>query len=191
MKGPSVKLWRISLLALALFSLASCARTPALPPEERPVQWAQAVTLEGVPNLHQVSPELFRSAQPNTEGMVALQKMGIRTVINLRAFSNDQDEVAGTTLQSEDLPILTWSPGVEDDDTFLNLLESSPKPILVHCKHGSDRTGAMCAIYRIEKQGWSADEAIAEMTAGGYGFHKIWRHLPKWVREERLNRTKR
>lgn len=32
----------------------------------------------------------------------------------------------------------------------------------------------MCALYRMAFQGWSKDEAIDEMTQGGFGFHKIW-----------------
>lgn len=42
-------------------------------------------------------------------------------------------------------------------------------------RHGSDRTGTMCALYRIAVQGWSKEDAIREMTAGGFGFHRIMR----------------
>ncbi|WP_411844918.1 tyrosine-protein phosphatase [Roseibacillus persicicus] len=185
MKEPRAKLRIFSLLFLAPFLLPACTKAPALSSGQRPAKWAQPISLAGVPNLHQVSSELYRSAQPTAEGMAALEEKGVRTVINLRAFSDDEEEVSGTTLKTERIPILTWSPDGEDDDRFLHLLENSPKPILVHCKHGSDRTGAMCAIYRIEKQGWSSSEAIAEMTSGGYGFHRIWHHLPGWVKEGR------
>ncbi len=52
----------------------------------RPVQWAEPVEMEGVSNLHRISPTLYRSEQPTALGMKNLEKLGIRTVINLRAL---------------------------------------------------------------------------------------------------------
>ena len=39
----------------------------------------------------------------------------------------------------------------------------------------------MCAIYRIAVQGWTKDEAIREMTEGGYGFHEVWENLIDFI----------
>jgi hypothetical protein len=39
----------------------------------------------------------------------------------------------------------------------------------------------MCAIYRIAVQGWSREEAVEEMTKGGFGFHSIWQNLPDYI----------
>jgi protein tyrosine/serine phosphatase len=61
----------------------------------------------------------------------------------------------------------------------------------VHCQHGADRTGMMTAIYRIAMEGWSKDDAITEMTEGGYGFHAIWKDLVEYVRELDVERLKR
>jgi hypothetical protein len=36
---------------------------------------------------------------------------------------------------------------------------------------------------RIAIEGWSKEDAIREMTTGGYGFHEIWVNLPKWIQE--------
>ena len=57
----------------------------------RPVHWAEPIDMDGVSNLHRISPTLFRSEQPTALGMKNLEKLGIRTVINLRAFNNDED----------------------------------------------------------------------------------------------------
>jgi tyrosine-protein phosphatase SIW14 len=43
-----------------------------------------------------------------------------------------------------------------------------PRPVLVHCLAGIHRTGVMAALYRIEKQGWTKEQALAEMKALGY-----------------------
>ena len=66
------------------------------PPTNRPSSWAQPIKMVGVPNLHQVSTNLYRSAQPTAEGMQNLKKKGIETVVNLRAFHSDRDEIGNT-----------------------------------------------------------------------------------------------
>ena len=176
---------RLSLLSLAgLFLVSSCAKTPTCAAIDRPCTWSQPIEVAGVPNLYQVSHELYRSGQPTAEGMRELEKKGIRTVINFRNFHKDDKKVAGTSLTSKQIPINTWDIHPDDDDKFLKVLEECPKPVLIHCLHGSDRTGAMVAVYRVRKQGWSTEDAIAEMQTGGTGFHKIWSHLPGWVDRE-------
>ena len=45
--------------------------------------------LEGVPNFHQVSTNLYRSAQPTAQGMRKLKQRGIATVVNLRSFNSE------------------------------------------------------------------------------------------------------
>ncbi|WVM91781.1 tyrosine-protein phosphatase [Halopseudomonas pachastrellae] len=41
--------------------------------------------------------------------------------------------------------------------------------VLIHCKHGQNRTGLMAAMYRIVFDGWSREQAMAEMLEGGFG----------------------
>ena len=47
-------------------------------------KWAERIELPGLPNLHKVSDDLYRGAQPTAEGMRQLKKIGIKTVVNLR-----------------------------------------------------------------------------------------------------------
>lgn len=170
--------WSIVIAPL----LPSCARMPGVAAEQRPAAWAQPLHLDGVPNLHRVAPNLYRSAQPSAEGMRNLERAGIRTVINLRYFHSDDDELRLTSLRPVHLPTLTWAPNAAHAEAFLKLVaEAENGPVLVHCAHGSDRTGAMCSLVRIRVHGWPADAALAEMLHGGYGFHCLWRHLPGWV----------
>jgi protein tyrosine phosphatase (PTP) superfamily phosphohydrolase (DUF442 family) len=156
------------------------------PATNRPAQWAQPVAVQGVPNLNKVSDMLYRSAQPTAEGMKNLQAMGIRTVVNLRSFNSDRDEIGDLPMKAEHIYMKAWHPEEKEVVEFLKYVADTNRwPILVHCQHGADRTGTMCAIYRVAVQKWSKADAIREMTEGGYGFHGIWANLIEWI--ERLD----
>ncbi|MHC4204870.1 MAG: dual specificity protein phosphatase family protein [Planctomycetota bacterium] len=157
-------------------------------------KWAERIELPGLPNLNKVSDDLYRGAQPTAEGMKELEKLGIKTVVNLRSLHSDRDEIKDTALAYEHINMTTWK--VEDEDVvrFLRIVtDPNRTPVFVHCQHGADRTGTVCAVYRIAVQGWSKGEALSEMTEGGFGFHSIWQNLPDYVRkldvEDIKNRT--
>lgn len=151
--------------------------------QERPDKWAQPLDQPGVPNLHRVSKALYRSAQPTAEGMAALKALGIETIVNLRSFHSDRRLIGSTGMAYEHIYMKAWHPEEKELVRFLQIV-SNPKrtPVLVHCQHGADRTGLMCATYRIVIQNWTKDEAIQEMVDGGYGFHPLWSNLVDWVR---------
>lgn len=121
-----------------------------------------------------------------------LKEMGIRTVVNLRSFHSDRDEIGKTKLAYEHIYMKAWHPEREDIVRFLKVVADPERtPVLVHCMHGSDRTGTMSAIYRIVVQGWSKEEALREMTEGGFGFHEVFDNLPAWVKELDIPSLKR
>jgi protein tyrosine/serine phosphatase len=181
----------ISFLAYTLSSCATGAATPA-GKADRPSAWAEPMKLPGVDNLHKIRDGLYRSAQPTSEGMQHLDKMGIKTVINLRSFHSDSDEIKGTGLLNEELSVKAWH--IEDEDVIHVLRTVTHKergPFLIHCQHGADRTGVMSAMYRIVIQGWTKEEAIREMVNGGYGFHPIWSNIITYVQEADVEKIKR
>ncbi|MBI3986349.1 MAG: dual specificity protein phosphatase family protein [Lentisphaerae bacterium] len=159
---------------------------------DRPVAWAQPIPLAGAPNLHKISGALYRSAQPTAEGMANLKKLGIKTVLNLRSFHSDKDELASTGLASESISMNTWHPEEEDVVRFLKIVcDPAQAPLLVHCRHGADRTGMMCAIYRIVIQGWTREEALREMTEGGFNFHELWVNLVPYIQTLDFDRIRK
>ena len=167
------------LLAVATAGVAMTTLVHAVDP---PREWANAVQVEGLPNLHQVSDALYRSAQPSAVGMQKAKEMGIKTVVSLRAFHSDRDEIGNTALAYEHIHFKTWHPEEEDVVQFLKIVTDPGRtPVLLHCQHGADRTGTMCAIYRIVVQGWTKEEAVREMTTGDFGFHEVWKNLPPWI----------
>lgn len=159
---------------------------------QRHPNWAKPIELPGLPNLHKVSDDLYRGAQPTAEGMRQLEKLGVKTVINLRSFRSDRRELKGTSLAYEHISMTTWSA---DDKEVVRLLkivtDEERTPVFVHCRRGADRTGVMCAVYRIVVQGWSKAEAIEEMTRGGFGFYPGWKSLIEYVNELDIEDIKR
>jgi protein tyrosine phosphatase (PTP) superfamily phosphohydrolase (DUF442 family) len=169
-------------LAMTTFLLLAGIAAAGEQPAPRPESWAPPVELAGVPNLHKVSDTLYRSAQPTAEGMKNLKEMGIETVVNLRSFHSDRKEIGNTGLAYEHIYVKAWHPERKEIVRFLQIVTNPRRtPVLVHCQHGADRTGTMCALYRIAVQGWTKEEALREMTEGGFGFHSIWKNLPGWI----------
>jgi len=174
-------LWGVLIVSAIATTIS--AEEPAKTPEaKRPEKWAQKLDVPGVPNLHEVSDALYRSAQPTTGGMVQLKKKGIRTVINLRSFHSDRDEIGDTGLAYEHIYMKAWHPEYKEVVRFLQIVtDKRRQPVLVHCMHGADRTGFMCAVYRVAVQGWTKEEAAKEMVEGGYNFHGVWANLLEYL----------
>ncbi|MGB9892857.1 MAG: dual specificity protein phosphatase family protein [Candidatus Saccharicenans sp.] len=166
------------LLTFLLSSTPACeSKTP------RPTNWAKPITLAGVSNLYKVSDQLYRSAQPTAKGFAELEKLGVRTVINLREEKSDKEELTGTNLKYYEIPSKATVVKEKDLLQFLKIISNSAEgPYLVHCHHGADRTGLFVAIYRIVVQGWSKEEAILEMQKGGFGFHNTYTNLVKYLK---------
>ncbi|MCX7044983.1 MAG: dual specificity protein phosphatase family protein [Candidatus Sumerlaeota bacterium] len=165
--------------------------TPAI--TTRPATWAQPLLGKpGLKNFYIVSDGLYRSSQPESEGFAEMKKLGVKTVINLRTFHSDRKETKTAGLGYEHIYMKAWHPEDEDVVKFLKIVSAKDRgPFLVHCQHGSDRTGLMCAIYRVAIQGWTKDEALAEMTKGGYGFHPIWINLKSYFDKLDIEKIKK
>ena len=190
----SLKNWIALAIVLAVFCPPVLAQTPPIPTPTthcetstlipRPAHWAQPLERKELPNFFKVTDDLYRGGQPTAEGMRELKKMGIKTVINLRSYHSDRDKIGETGLAYEHIYMKTWHPEDEEVVRFLQIVtDSDRRPAFVHCQHGADRTGTMCAIYRVVIEGWSKAEAIREMVEGDFGFHKIWQNLLKFIRK--------
>lgn len=134
------------------------------------------IEIEGIPNLHLVAssgggPTLYRSGQPTTQGFGFISEH-FRSVLNLRAFHEDPPLIGVINYQVPcEAPFMTRAHLVR---SMAIINDAKNWPVLVHCQHGSDRTGAVIAAYRISVQGWHYRRAIREMVLGGFGFHKLY-----------------
>ena len=161
-------------------------------PPARPANWAVPLEAPPLANFHRVSKELYRGAQPTREGMKRLAAMGIKAVVNLRQTASDRTRLDGTGLNYEHIHMVALRMSDDDVIRFLRIVtEPARTPVFVHCRLGADRTGAMCAMYRIVVCGWSKAEAINEMIHGGFGFHKEFRNLVKYIEGADIEYLKR
>lgn len=160
---------KLGFLILVL-GIVSCGVSKAI--LERPLTWAQKVQNTSLQNLYKVDDNLFRSEQPTKIGMKELQDLGVKTILNVRNLRNDNCEGKSTDLILRKKRINTWTIKYDEVVSALKIIQESPKPVLIHCKHGSDRTGCIVAAYRMSIQNWTKVDAIYEFKSGGYGFHE-------------------
>jgi uncharacterized protein (TIGR01244 family) len=186
------------LLSLALAGI--CAAQPATaPPLDGPVQSALAVRpaawatpIDPRRNLYQITPKLYRSAQPEPSDAAWIKQLGIRTIINLRANHRDEDALDLPGVKLVRVPMDTWQIG---DDEIVNALRAIAQaqkdgPVLIHCKHGADRTGAVSAMYRILEQGWTPRQALNELEHGNFGFNRIWVNIPHYIKHANIKQLR-
>ena len=178
------------------FMVSGCITTPSLPKEQRPTHWAKE--LNRAENFYQISADVFRSEQPDVNLVPQLKQNRIDVVINLRSRDLDSTQLKDQNLKLIHIPINTWSINREDLLQVMFEIQQAKafeQKILIHCYHGSDRTGASIAMYRIIFEDWSTQNALDEMKYGGYGFHPIWINIEKiftpenikWIREQLSN----
>ena len=139
----------LSAICLSLVALVNL--TTALADDsvmQRPADWAQPV--EKQYNLFQMSPTLYRSALPDKGAVPLLEKLKVGTVINFLPEA-DSSWLSTPGITQVQLPYRTNH--VDDADVLkaLRAIQSAEAkgPVLMHCKHGSDRTGRMAAMYRV------------------------------------------
>lgn len=121
-------------------------------------------------NFHQVvADEIYRSAQVSKDDIAAYRSgYGIRSILNLRGAAPGEawydEELAASTALGLTHVDFAMNASLElsaaDARRLIAVMREMPKPLLVHCRHGSDRTGLAMSLYLAAISG--ADEETAE-----------------------------
>ncbi|TCM63289.1 dual specificity protein phosphatase-like protein [Acinetobacter calcoaceticus] len=186
-----MKKYLISTVLISSITLTGCITTLSLPADQRPNHWGQVISTSN--NFYQISPTVFRSEQPDHSLLPALKQHKISRVINLRQRNPDQKVFENQPFNLTHIPIQTWA--IDRNDLLqvmqaIQLAEQKQENVLIHCYHGSDRTGVSVAMYRVLFQNWSREDALNEMKHGGYGFHPIWTNIEKLMSAENIQWTR-
>jgi len=118
-----------------------------------------------------VSNELYRGGEPSFNDLKLLKKFfNIKLIISLDL---DIGKKISTHCKSLDLKQMIIPIGGIETSSNIDFVKNNINKIVkpnsyVHCRHGKDRTGMFCAIYRIFN-GMSTDEAIEEALSFDMG----------------------
>jgi protein tyrosine/serine phosphatase len=137
----------------------------------------------GLENMYRIDEGIYRSEQPDEAQFVALKKYGICEVLNLRYRHSDQKYAKKTNLILHQVRMNAHRIKDKDVINALKIIKNRKGAILIHCMHGSDRTGLIIAMYRIVFQNISKDKAIAEMKSDEYGFHNIYVNIIEYIKK--------
>ncbi|MDG9759489.1 dual specificity protein phosphatase family protein [Pseudomonas sediminis] len=171
-----------AVLALPLSMAWGATTSPALVQGVRPANWAQP--LDTRINLYRMAPDLYRSALPTAKDWPQLQALGVTTVINFYQRGDDR-WLVDPRVQQVHLPLRTDRI---DDTDVIEVLRSIRQAqgrgaVLIHCKHGQNRTGLIAALYRVIYQNWSKEQALAEMAGGGFGGQERMGDAERYLRD--------
>ena len=153
-------------------------------PETPLASVAEALEMPGLPNLFRVDEHLYRSGQPVEDGLTSAKALGIKTVLSLQVVQMDTvlDNSEHTGISFVHVPMFPWNVDFMRLVAALRALKDAEAPVLVHCLHGSDRTGLVVAAYRILFHHWSKEEAIVEMMSERFGYHSEFENLVELLR---------
>ena len=150
--------------------------------------------------------QLYRSGQMTGPSLAAkLRDHDIKTVLNLRGSHPEagwyRDEraatlAAGATQVDLSLSSCEWMSRAQAR-ALVEILDRAEPPVLVHCFHGSERTGITCAFAELLRPGSTLADAEAQFTLGyrytGFGDGVVtYRHLQQyedWLRDRKLDHT--
>ncbi len=153
-------------------------------------------------NFHEVVPhELYRSAQFSPERLADYQRRyGIRSVINLRGENMGSDWYDAEVATARDLGIahLDFRMSAREQlpqaraAELVALMRQAPKPLLIHCLAGADRTGFAVALYlaAVADRGEEPSEWQLSILYGhlalpwvspAYQMDESWERLEPWL----------
>ena len=114
-------------------------------------------------NFHVITAsEAYRSAQLDKDELKHyLLKYKIRSVINLRGEKDDEPWYVEEKQVCRDLDVEHYDlrlpadkqPASTEIEALIRLFKTAPRPVLIHCKAGADRSGLAAAMWKMQIDG--------------------------------------
>ena len=144
-------------------------------------------------NFHIVAPDrMYRSRQLDQAELIHyINTYQIKSIVNLRGVNTGSDWYQDEIRVADELGVTHYDYGIsanrevsdEDLNAIMDILRDAPKPILIHCKSGADRTGLIAALFQYAQGDKSAEDAAGQLSMR-YG------HLPFfWNSTAAMDRT--
>lgn len=122
-------------------------------------------------NFHEIAPGVFRSNHPDHARLESYAAQGIRTILTFRGdvtkpFQRlEEESCARLGIDLHRIRMAArLAPKRESLLQLLDFFDSAPRPFLMHCKSGADRTSLASALYLIHAEGASIAEARRQMA---------------------------
>lgn len=125
-------------------------------------------------NVHAVSDgQFYRSAQLDKDQFEqVIKEYGIKSILNLRGDSPGESWYEDEIAVSRTHAVMHFDYGIGATEfvtskqitEILTIVRDAPKPLLIHCQGGADRSGLVAALYVAELKGKSADEASEQLS---------------------------
>ncbi|HEX9948914.1 MAG TPA: dual specificity protein phosphatase family protein [Thermodesulfobacteriota bacterium] len=110
-------------------------------------------------NFHPITPgEAYRSAKLDREKLEHyIKKYNIKSIVNLigedprkRWYQEELRFSAEHNIKHYDITLsATEEPTAEDARKLVEIFQHAPRPVLIHCKGGSDRSGLAAAMWKV------------------------------------------
>ncbi|MBN6074850.1 dual specificity protein phosphatase family protein [Aggregatibacter actinomycetemcomitans] len=188
---PLKSIIKQSIITLVILGVVSCSAPPTEPPTNTE-HWATLISEQE--NLYRIDDNFYRSEQLDRRAEPLLEKLNIKTIVNLRFFdrNNDKQAFGHKNIKLINTPLLTWTINTKEIADILWQIHQHQKdgPVLVHCYHGADRTGLVVAMYRVVYQNWNLNEAKREMQQAPYGYHTLWKNIDNFFTEKNIEKIK-
>ncbi|MDB5988535.1 MAG: protein tyrosine phosphatase [Nevskia sp.] len=123
-----------------------------------------------------LAPDFFRSGHPLPYQLRSAARAGVKSVLNLRGAETHigSNRLEWLACEALDMPVLHLplgsrsAPHRDEVLALIDLFESMPRPLLVHCKSGADRAGMASVIFLITQKGMPLEQALHELD--------FWKH---------------
>jgi protein tyrosine/serine phosphatase len=132
-------------------------------------------------NFHAITPnEAYRSGQLDTDELEHyIKKYNIKSILNLRGphpktiwYAQDIQASEKFHINHYDVSLsASHAPTEQDIEKIIKIFREAPRPIMIHCQAGADRSGLVSAMWKIVVDGTSQSEAKKQLSI-------IYGHFP-------------